>query len=236
MTTDEFRLEFDTAYDNITNGSAPGLDDYDRSYFLSVAQDELVKSVYDKSFEKDETSRRRLDTIVSFYTTSTEVVTTDVMNSESQVFEIPADLQYVVAENAVTDGSINIDVKPKTHDELASILRNPFQKPSVTKIEKFAIRLDRANVTTQRVVELILFDDDVADYNIRYVAKPTPIILSDLTAFGGGISIEGETDETQCSLDSFFHREIINRAVELALENLEQNRLQTKVQLNERTK
>ena len=236
MTSNEFRLEFDTIFDNITNGAAPGLDDYDRSYFLSKAQDELVKSIYDDSFEKNEKSRRRLDTLVSFYTTSTEVVTTDVMNSESQVFEIPADVQYIVAENAVTDGEVDIDVKPKTHDEFRVILRNPFQKPSVNNIEKFAIRLDRANVTTQRVVELLIFDDDIADYNIRYVAKPTPIILSDLTQLGVGISIEGETDETLCALDSFFHREIIDRAAELALENLEQSRLQTKIQLNQRNK
>lgn len=231
MTTAEFRLEFDSLYDNITSGSAPGLDDYDRSYFLSKAQDEKVKSLY-KIFESDERSRRVLNNLVLFHTTSTDITDSSGINTESQMFEIPATTQYIVAESVITDSDLTIRVKPTTHDELSSVLDDPFRKPSVDNIEKYALRLDRGDVSSTKVIELILFGDDVKTYSCRYIKKPVPIVLSDLTAIQNGISIEGITAETQCELDSSIHREIIDRAVELALEAFEQQRLQTKVQLN----
>lgn len=236
MITSEFRLEFDTSYDNITSGSAPGLDDYERSYFLSKAQDELVKSWYKDRFEQAEKFRRALGNLVSTFTSTSEAVSTDRLYPESKLFIIPVDVQYIVAEQITTATPLVIGVKPVTSDEVSVFVADPFRRPSTTKIEKFALRLDRANVGTDRVVELLLFDDNIASYKLRYLRKPLPIILSDLTLLGAGLSIEGLSNETQCKLDSSIHREIIDRAVELALEAFEQQRLQSKVQLNERLK
>ena len=44
MTNNEFSNEFDVLYQNITSNQAPGLDEYEKSVFLSKAQDEIVKS------------------------------------------------------------------------------------------------------------------------------------------------------------------------------------------------
>lgn len=54
------------------------------------------------------------------------------------------------------------------------------------------------------------------DYTLRYVKKPKPIILEDLTNYGDNLSIEGETEETECELPVETHQELLERAVTLA--------------------
>ena len=51
-------------------------------------------------------------------------------------------------------------------------------------------------------------------YKIRYVQRPTPIVLEDLPE---GLTINGESKETECSLNPVLHQDILNKAVELAL-------------------
>ncbi len=53
-------------------------------------------------------------------------------------------------------------------------------------------------------------------YTLRYVKKPKPIILEDLTNYGDNLSIEGETDATECELPVETHQELLERAVTLA--------------------
>ena len=51
-------------------------------------------------------------------------------------------------------------------------------------------------------------------YKIRYVQRPTPIVLEDLP---DGLSIDGASSETECSLNPVLHQDILNKAVELAM-------------------
>lgn len=51
-------------------------------------------------------------------------------------------------------------------------------------------------------------------YKIRYVKRPDPIVLIDLP---DNLSIEGVTEETQCSLNPILHSDILNKAVEIAI-------------------
>jgi hypothetical protein len=62
------------------------------------------------------------------------------------------------------------------------------------------------------IIELIALDD-ITKYEIRYVAKPKPIVLCDLA---DNLSINGYTKETPCELDESLHDDILKRAVELA--------------------
>lgn len=64
------------------------------------------------------------------------------------------------------------------------------------------------------IIELIgRTDADSLSYKMRYIRKPKPIILVDLE---DGLSIDGYTKKTECEIDSELHREILQRAVELA--------------------
>jgi len=44
MTTKEFSNEFDILYNSIATNAAPGIDLYEKSVFLTKAQDELIKN------------------------------------------------------------------------------------------------------------------------------------------------------------------------------------------------
>ena len=46
MTIKEFSDEFDILYNNINSNQAPGLNDYEKSIFLTKAQEELILSYY----------------------------------------------------------------------------------------------------------------------------------------------------------------------------------------------
>lgn len=53
MTTNEFSNEFDVLYNNITSNQAPGLDEYEKSVFLTRAQDDIVKRYFTPKGNKD---------------------------------------------------------------------------------------------------------------------------------------------------------------------------------------
>lgn len=46
MTLKEFSNEFDVLYNNIMSNAAPGLNEYEKSVFLTQAQEELVVNLY----------------------------------------------------------------------------------------------------------------------------------------------------------------------------------------------
>ena len=52
MTNLEFSNEFDVLYNNITSNQAPGLDEYEKSVFLTKAQDEIIKAYFNPRTNK----------------------------------------------------------------------------------------------------------------------------------------------------------------------------------------
>ena len=66
MTVEEFSDQFDILYNNITSNQAPGLDEYEKSIFLTRAQEDIVKGYFDPLLNKtqqgfDGSERRQID-------------------------------------------------------------------------------------------------------------------------------------------------------------------------------
>lgn len=66
MTNEEFSNEFDVLYNSITSSQAPGLDEYEKSVFLTKAQDEVIKSYFNPKLNKsqegfDGNEKRQID-------------------------------------------------------------------------------------------------------------------------------------------------------------------------------
>lgn len=66
MTNSEFSNEFDVLYNNITSNQAPGLDEYEKSVFLTKAQDEIIKAYFNPKSNKvqegfDGSEKRQID-------------------------------------------------------------------------------------------------------------------------------------------------------------------------------
>tara|TARA_R110002020_G_scaffold100855_1_gene238044 strand:+ start:12620 stop:13336 length:717 start_codon:yes stop_codon:yes gene_type:complete len=237
MTASESKEEFNLRYNNALEG-APGLDVYEISAYLTASQEEIVKQYYDaskspeSSFELKERSRRVLNELVKDEKITSQVSSTRGLVDDSKLYELSNDAMFIVLETVTMDGSVQ-KVIPTTHDEFMISYRNPFRKPNKNK----AWRVDISKENSKTTVELVA-DREITQYNIRYISNPDPIIVGDLTTddeVGGlGLSINGKTSVAACKLAELIHREIINRAVELAVIDYREPSLQNKVTGNSR--
>lgn len=278
MTVAEFSQEFDIQYDNISTNSAPGLDLYEKSVYLTRAQLELVKNhfnpngnKYKEGFEGDSKRRVDLEELIKTYNSQDkELSPFNGISDYSQFFTIPSDTFLIVQEQVVSyddrlcgnsnlisplklnlisktlesiskssetptwEGWYTMDVKPITHDEYNTQSKNPFKKPD----NKITWRINynySSYESTLKQIELIS-PYSLNVYRMRYIEFPKPIILTDLTTgifAGEGLSIDGYTTEMTCRLNREIHREIIDRAVELALVDYKpEQSLQYKTQMN----
>ena len=242
MTTTEFKNEFNIHYNAIATQSAPSIDDYELSVYLTKAQLEVIKNYYDpasnrklKGFENSEKRRVDLKELIKEYNTSTEISTSLGLKTNSKFYKIPDDAFLIIYESAkcvINDcGEKDLNVIPKTHDEFNIQYDNPFKRPNKNKIW----RIDISKIGVDKVVELIT-PYTLSNYKLRYIKYPKPIIISNLnTTFPGeGLTINGYTDIQECELDSEIHSEILDRAVELALRDYKPSNLESKIQLDTR--
>ena len=245
MTNQEFRNEFNISYNSIASMSAPSIDDYELSVYLTRAQLEIVKNYYDplsnrkqKGFEATEKRRRDLNQLVKDYKTSTVITNTSNINSEAKFYIVPDDLFLIVNEKAkiISEDCYNnktLTIKPISYDEYDIQIDNPFEKPN----EKVAWRLDLSNVNNTKVVEIIspYNVSGSLEYQIRYIKYPKPIIITNLnTAFpSDNLTIDGIFVETPCELNAEICREILDRAILLALADYRPQNLQVKAQMSQ---
>lgn len=235
MTTEQFNNEFDTLLNSYATNWAFGedmskadirLDIYEKSLFLTEAQEELVVSLYTgrnssgNSFDETEELRRYLSPLVkeeSLDPESTDIPTgvAAMSDADSYFFTLPETAWYIVYETAVVssnDTCINgkeLDVVPVTHDEYNRVRRNPFRGPNGRKV----LRLDVSEGTAQLIE--IVSKYKVTSYRLRYLERPTPIVLGNLD----GLEINGETTTTECQLPTSLHRRILEIAVIKALQS-----------------
>lgn len=243
MTTTEFSNEFDILFDSIATKSAPGLDLYEKSVYLTKAQLEIVKSHFDpsgnkykKGFEQSSKRRDDLKELIRNYKSTLQISSDDGIDDNSVFFRIPNNVFLIIQEKAKvvsSDKCVNgkyIKVVPKTHDEYNIQIDNPFRKPD----KKNIWRLDYYSQNgSNKNIELIS-EYPITEYTFRYVMYPSPIILGDLLSLfpGENLTIDDATQEQTSKLSKNIHREILDRAVELAWGDYKQGNLQTKVQMN----
>ena len=227
MTTQEFSDQFDVLYNNIMSNQAPGLDEYEKSVFLTKAQYEIIKNYFNPKSNKnqegfDDSPKRQIDfsnlMAAKKQTTAVTTPTTYVkFDSRSVLYEMPSDILFALNETAIaTENSKTrlITIVPISFEEYARILSKPYKQP--LKNQGWRLLNTGMNGTTQaRISEIVVkAGATVSDYIIRYVRRPKPIILTTLTETN--VSLDGETNVTECELDRILHPEILQRAVELA--------------------
>ena len=220
MTNSEFSNEFDVLYQNITSNQAPGLDEYEKSVFLTKAQDEIVKSYFDPKTNKpqegfDGSSKRQIDfsmltTVYKVESNSTPPLYDHRTNTESVT--LPTDIfmiinEYVEVNREGFNDPVQLQVIPIRFDEYTRLMSKPYKRP----LKWQAWRL--LNNDTANKADIVIGPDDrLGEYYVRYIRRPKPIVLANLD----GLSIDGEENITQCKLDKILHQEILQRAVELA--------------------
>ena len=118
MTPSEFSNQFDVLYNNITSNQAPGLNEYEKSVFLTKAQDEIVKNYFNPTSNSkqqgfDDTAKRQMDfanimqTIELKYAEDGNISHFD---SRSLMYELPNDIFVVINENIKLLKVISINI------------------------------------------------------------------------------------------------------------------------------
>lgn len=228
MNVKEFSNEFDVLLNSYSfiedefgksNNYPITLDEYEKSIFLTKAQDEIVVGLYNgtnnlgKSFEETEENIKYLTKLVTVFITKTPTDSLEVISKNSNMFYTPDDILFIIYESvkfkepvpACLKGS-QISVVPVTHDEYNRIIKNPFRTFNNNKV----LRLRYKN---PQAIELIS-KYKIGEYYMRYIRKPKPIILIDLP---DDLTIDGLNRKTESELDPILHRDILIRAVELAI-------------------
>ena len=210
------------AFDSLVNGHNIGLqfDEYEKSYFTTLAQETFVISCYDGKnqsgyqFEVTEEDRRTLDSLIVTTGVTQDVQTHVHIVEESKFYKLPQNVLFITYENATLYGNTtgctsSAVIVPVTQDEFWKTYNNPFRGPNKNRV----LRLDAG----EDLVELVP-SNTIKDYTIRYIKKPEPILFvdmpenTDLTMFGGRT-----TKSTKCELDESVHNRIVEIAVGMAL-------------------
>lgn len=215
MTNPEFSSEFDILYNNITSNAAPGLNEYEKSVFLTQAQESIILEIYDgrfndDSFESTEEVTSYINSLVKQARLTTPMQQQGI--SEHSVFyQLPEDLWFITYESArLQDDRLGckngyeVIVRPITQDTYNRVSKNPFRGYGENRV----LRLTMNNLSE------LISKFNIESYFIRYISKPEPIILEDLSDYG--VSIDNKTQVTECKLNPAIHRTILNRAVKLA--------------------
>ena len=259
MTTTEFSNQFDLLFNNISSNQAPGLNEYEKSVFLTKAQDEIVKNYFQaesngntvkKGF--DDTAIRQMDfsDLIMSKTLEEENEEPDVdpralvykITKDDRVYIIINESLYLMANNK--DGKLEVkgirQVVPIKYTEYMRLMSKPFKEPLknmawriITKGREGDADVDKStgdpttvDSTVSSKVEIVVTtadkkkyksDSSFIKYNIRYVRRPRPIILTDLSdTFGEDLTINGYNKAMTCELNESTHEAILQRAVELA--------------------
>lgn len=225
MTLQDFSDGFDTlaaAYmrrHGFGEQDALAFDEYEKSVFLTKAQDQLVLAHYTgrnpagKGFEQTEEERRYLSNLVceKRLKPCTKKGGCHIgMGSQSTFFHLPCNLWFITYESVTVSSDdchngATLDVVPVTQDEYHKIRRDPFRGTSGRR----ALRLDLSCDTVEIVSKY-----SVASYYIRYIARCCPIVLEDLP---DGLTVKGIGTAMECQLHDALHQALLERAVFLAL-------------------
>lgn len=229
-TVDEWNLAFDLLWNNIASDKAPGLEKYEKSVFLTQAQEEIVLehfSARSNALQEgiDDSARRQADFSILIKSATLSTATLNSRgafrpSTRTKYYQFPTDALIVLNEE-VTDGNNYYSVVPLSHEEYARLIMKPYKYPPKGQVWRLITSSASTTVsgssssTTVPVVELIgkFSTTTPLDYRMRYVQRPQPIILG---GFPTGLSVNGSSTAATCMLPEHLHDEILQRAIMLA--------------------
>lgn len=222
MTTQEFSSEFDVLYNNIMSNQAPGLDEYEKSVFLTKAQNEILKNYFNPKGNKyqegfDDNQKRQIDFSTLIRVVKPEAVGEESsyikMDDRSKLYTLPKDILFIINETVKLNTGSNskyLSIVPISFEEYNRLMSKPYKCP----LKNQGWRL--LQFSTSGISEIIVVGGTISEYKLRYIRRPKPIILTVLNETYSNVSIDGLTAITECELDPILHPEILQRAVELA--------------------
>ena len=199
--------------DNFGEQNTLAFDEYEKSIFLTKAQEQIVLELY-QELEQSEENRKYLSNLIKTgnYVPVGEQDETLINNTfKSYKVEIEDSILFMIYEQCTLSDENNcingriVSVVPTIHDDLDKVLKNPFKSPNNRKV----IRLDFDNK-----IELIS-KYNISNYKVRYLKKPNPIILVKLE----DLNIDKKQEVSNGETNPILHERIVQRAVQLAVQS-----------------
>jgi hypothetical protein len=155
MTIQEFSTEFDVLYNNVTSNQAPGLNEYEKSVFLTKAQSQLVNEYFNSRTDGfgggfDGSQKRqydfsglvRVEKLFDINTFKERIDDTEKLDRRSKVFLFPQD--YFLAVNEIlSDEKGQYSVIPLSYVEYQRLMLKPYNFP--VKRAAWRILTDKRN-------------------------------------------------------------------------------------------
>lgn len=155
MTIQEFSTEFDVLYNNVTSNQAPGLNEYEKSVFLTKAQSQLVNEYFNSRTDGfgggfDGSQKRqydfsglvRVERLFDINTFKERVDATEKLDRRSKVFLFPQN--YFLAVNEIlSDEKWQYSVIPLSYVEYQRLMLKPYNFP--VKRAAWRILTDKKN-------------------------------------------------------------------------------------------
>lgn len=209
-TSEDWSLQFDLLYNNISSNQAPGLTEYEKSVFLTQAQEAVILDLYKgtlgDSFETTEEVTRYLSSLVRTHD-FTDISTTynNVLGNKQYHVTISEinDLWFITYQSgniALEETTRDVMVVPTKQDTLFKDLNNPFRGPNTNKI---------LSVSEDKTI-ILYSKHPITSFYIKYLKRPNPIVLEDSELEVNGVS------EFNVEIPESLHTHVLTRAVQMA--------------------
>lgn len=209
-TSEEWSVNFDILYNNISSDQAPGLTEYEKSVFLTQAQEAVILDLYKgtsgDAFETTEEVTRYLSSLVKInYPDDNDIKflqqTKEGMNMYAYV--LPDNVWFVTYQSgSIKDGKNTRDVivVPSRQDSLYKDLNNPFKGPNKNKV-----------LAISEEGSIILYSKyPINTFYIKYLKRPNPIVLEN-----SELEISDVSD-FKVEIPESLHNQVLYKAVQLA--------------------
>ena len=208
MTTQEFSDQFDVLYNNIGSDQAPGINEYEKSVFLTKAEKQLVREYFERSLNRaqigfDDGIKRQYDfsslikaaklyNITHHWNNDNLSLGQDTFNLDGIPFVFPIDY-YLTVNELITDNKNNkYCVLPLTYEEYQLRQAKPFPFPNKREAWRIITNQRGVNYGTTSVEYIGAAKGDTADVvcyttfasegkNMKFSLKERTSLYTDLT-------------------------------------------------------
>ena len=234
MTCEEFSDAFDVLLASYKHKAIFGdqssladlvLDEYEKSIFLTQAQDKIIKAYFEKSTNSegmgfDDSPKRQMEFGSLISTTTLSGSENDTFDDRGKILQWGSDtspLLFLNEKVVLTDGRSKV-VVPLSYSEYNRQMSKSYSEPN--KNQAWRLFSGTGSNSSSPTLELILHSNDknkFKEYKARYVKRPKPIVLVDLSNTSNKLTVNNVSTKSECELNPILHEEILQEAVRLAL-------------------
>lgn len=183
MTLQEFSDQFDVLYNSITSNQAPGLNEYEKSVFLTKGEKQLVREYFNKRVDGvgggfDGSEKRQYDfscllrteSLYNVNTYADRIDETEKIDRRSLVFLFPEN--YFLSVNEIlSDSRWQYSVLPIDYQEYQRLMLKPYNLP----VKRGAWRLitDKKNCNYWREYTTATIESEEVNTDVDYVFVST---------------------------------------------------------------